>query len=120
VIRRKTNRRHMIGDHHGRTAGRATLLLRAMDEILGTHRGARAAVLGGYAPRSRTGWMWDLSVSTDHDFYIDVAATTAILVHNCAALDGRLAARVDQLHGALDSIAQDRRTTAVMSTPGGS
>jgi hypothetical protein len=27
----------MIGDHHGRTAGRATLLLRAMDEILGTH-----------------------------------------------------------------------------------
>ena len=38
VIRRKTNRRHMIGDHHGRTAGRASLLLRAMDEILGTHR----------------------------------------------------------------------------------
>ena len=38
VIRRKTNRRHMIGDHHGRTAGRATLLVRAVDEILGTHR----------------------------------------------------------------------------------
>jgi hypothetical protein len=38
MIRRETNRRHMIGDHHGRTAGRATLLLRAMDEILGTHR----------------------------------------------------------------------------------
>jgi hypothetical protein len=32
------NRRPMIGDHHGRTAGRATLLVRAMDEILGTHR----------------------------------------------------------------------------------
>jgi hypothetical protein len=28
----------MIGDHHGRTAGRATLLVRAMDDILGTHR----------------------------------------------------------------------------------
>jgi DNA-binding XRE family transcriptional regulator len=28
----------MIGDHHGRTAGRATLLVRATDEILGTHR----------------------------------------------------------------------------------
>jgi len=28
----------MIGDHHGRTAGRATLLVRAVDEILGTHR----------------------------------------------------------------------------------
>jgi hypothetical protein len=28
----------MTGDHHGQTAGRATLLARAMDEILGTHR----------------------------------------------------------------------------------
>jgi uncharacterized protein (DUF2384 family) len=37
VIRRKTNRRHMNGDHHGRTARRATLLVRAVDEILGTH-----------------------------------------------------------------------------------
>jgi DNA replication protein DnaC len=27
----------MIGDHHGRTAGRATLLVRAVDGILGTH-----------------------------------------------------------------------------------
>jgi hypothetical protein len=33
VIRRKTNRRHMIGDHHGRASGRATLLVRAVDEI---------------------------------------------------------------------------------------
>jgi hypothetical protein len=24
----------MIGDHHGRTAGRATLLVRAVDEIV--------------------------------------------------------------------------------------
>jgi hypothetical protein len=38
VIRRKTNRRHMIGDHHRRTAGRTTLLVTATDEILGTHR----------------------------------------------------------------------------------
>jgi hypothetical protein len=41
VIRRNTNRRHMIGDHHGRTAGRATLLVRAVDEILGTHTDQR-------------------------------------------------------------------------------
>jgi len=27
----------MIGDHHGRTAGETTLLVRAVDEILGTH-----------------------------------------------------------------------------------
>jgi hypothetical protein len=38
VIMRKTNHRHMTGDHHGRTASRATLLVTAADEILGTHR----------------------------------------------------------------------------------
>jgi hypothetical protein len=27
----------MIDDHLGRTAGRATMLVRAVDEILGTH-----------------------------------------------------------------------------------
>jgi hypothetical protein len=27
----------MTGDHHGQTAGMATLLVRAVDEILGTH-----------------------------------------------------------------------------------
>jgi hypothetical protein len=43
VIRRKTNRRNMIGDHHGQTAGSAALLVRAMDGILGTHSGRRAA-----------------------------------------------------------------------------
>jgi hypothetical protein len=32
------NRMHMIIDHHGRTAGGTTTLLRAVDEILGTHR----------------------------------------------------------------------------------
>ena len=37
VVRRNMNRRHMTGDHHGQMAGRATLLARAMDEILGTH-----------------------------------------------------------------------------------
>jgi hypothetical protein len=37
VIRRKTNRRHMIDDHRGRTTGRAILQLRAVEEILGTH-----------------------------------------------------------------------------------
>ena len=38
VIRRKTNRRPMIDDHQGPSAGRANLLARAMDGILGTHR----------------------------------------------------------------------------------
>jgi hypothetical protein len=41
LIRRNTNRRHIIGDHHGRSAGRATLLVRAADGILGTQRQPR-------------------------------------------------------------------------------
>src|SRR5512142_162952 len=51
VIRRKTNRRHMNGDHHGRTARRATLLIRAVDEILGTHSHAAPGNLGQLARR---------------------------------------------------------------------
>ena len=38
VTRTNTNRRHMSGDHHGWPAETATLLVRAMDEILDTHR----------------------------------------------------------------------------------
>ena len=41
VIRRNTNRRHIIGDHHGRSAGQATHLVRAADGILGTQRQPR-------------------------------------------------------------------------------
>jgi hypothetical protein len=33
----------MTGDHHGRGVGRATLLVRAVDAILGTHTAAQAA-----------------------------------------------------------------------------
>jgi hypothetical protein len=39
VIRRKTSRRHTTGDHHRRAARGATLLVRAVDGILGTHTG---------------------------------------------------------------------------------
>ena len=49
---------------------------------LRTPSGGTATVLGGHAPRDRSGWMWDLTIPGNHDFYI---ATTAadILVHNC-------------------------------------
>ena len=56
VIRRNTNRRHMIGDHHGRTAGRATLLVRAVDEILGTHT-ARTATATARSARGKPSWL---------------------------------------------------------------
>jgi hypothetical protein len=38
VIRRKTNRRHTTGDHHGQAARMASLLVIAADGIPGTHR----------------------------------------------------------------------------------
>ena len=79
--------------------------------------GGRAMVVGGHQARSRSGWMWDLTIPRDHDFYVYAAADTAILAHNCAMSETeRLAARVDEIHGVLDPIAQGQRTTAVMST----
>jgi hypothetical protein len=38
VIRRKTNRRHMVGDHHGRTAGRQPCWSGPWTTFFGTHR----------------------------------------------------------------------------------
>jgi hypothetical protein len=48
--------------------------------------GATAVALGGWAPRDSAGWMWDLTIPGDHDFYIDTAAAP-VLVHNCAAVN---------------------------------
>ena len=41
------NRRHMMGDHDGQSVGRATLLVRAVDVILGTHRCLRRRLARG-------------------------------------------------------------------------
>jgi hypothetical protein len=55
---------------------------------LRTPAGGTATALGGHAPRHRSGWMWDLTIPGNHDFYI---ATTAapVLVHNCPTNLGR-------------------------------
>ena len=45
VIRRNTNRRHMIVDHRGPSVSRATLLIRTADEVFGTHTQRRARIL---------------------------------------------------------------------------
>ena len=37
-----------------------------------------ANVLGGYAPKDRAGWMWDLTVHGDHDFYIEAATVMSL------------------------------------------
>jgi hypothetical protein len=62
---------------------------------LRTPAGADAVVTGGYVPRQHDGWMWDLTVTSDHDFYVvpvqhsshyrypEAKASTPVLVHNC-------------------------------------
>jgi RHS repeat-associated protein len=49
---------------------------------LTTPTGTTATALGGHNAHTPTGWMWDLTIQDDHDFYIQTAATD-VLVHNC-------------------------------------
>jgi hypothetical protein len=35
-------------------------------------------------PRDSTGWMWDLTIPGDHDFYVTVSGAS-VLAHNCPA-----------------------------------
>ena len=51
---------------------------------LRTPAGGTATVLGGHAPQDRSGWMWDLTIPGDHDFYVATNAAD-ILVHNADA-----------------------------------
>jgi hypothetical protein len=78
---------------------------------LRTPAGGTATVLGGHAPRDRSGWMWDLTIPGNHDFYI---ATTAadILVHNCTLGEG-IAARARELQSQVPEDQQGRVTMAV-------
>jgi RHS repeat-associated protein len=57
---------------------------------LRTPVGQSAMVVGGWVPGVHTGWMWDLTVTRDHDFYVQVGPGNhrsgtyyAVLVHNC-------------------------------------
>jgi RHS repeat-associated protein len=71
---------------------------------LRTPSGGSATVAGGHIPEQTAGWMWDLTIPGDHDFYIDTAATT-ILAHNCPAGPGGESPKVsDILKGKLGSI----------------
>lgn len=46
-----------------------------------TASGGLVTVTGGHGAVRPAGWMWDLTIPGDHDFYVKVAAT-AVLVHN--------------------------------------
>ena len=58
-------------------------------EKLKTPDGATVTVVGGTVPKQHDGWMWDLTVpgNNDHDFYVVVTTTVAVLVHNCPTGD---------------------------------
>jgi hypothetical protein len=99
LVHHDTNRYDLTIRAHGRTAVIHTTSNHPFWDVT-THRwvkagalrygtdlrtpdGGTATVLGGHSPRDRYGWMWDLTVPGDHDFYIDTTAAD-ILVHNCS------------------------------------
>jgi large repetitive protein len=55
--------------------------------LLRTPSGGTATVVSGHQPRRDDGWMWDLTVQNDHDFYVSTG-TIAVLAHNCPVLLG--------------------------------
>ncbi|HEY6312254.1 MAG TPA: RHS repeat-associated core domain-containing protein [Streptosporangiaceae bacterium] len=79
-----TTRSHLFWDQDTRRWVKAGAL--KYGTHLRTPAGGTATVLGGYTPRHHDGWMWDLTVTPSHDFYIDTA-DTAILVHNISGCD---------------------------------
>jgi hypothetical protein len=76
VIRTTAN--HLFWDTTTRRWVKAASLHRG--DYLRTPTGATATVAGGYTPSQDTGWMWDLTIPGDHDFYIKTVAS--LLVHN--------------------------------------
>jgi Pretoxin HINT domain len=103
----QTTAHHRFWDQ---TTGRWTFAdALAAGDLLRTHGRAKASVVSGQVPAEATGWMWDLTIANDHDFYID-AATTAVLVHNCnIRLDS-----TGKVHGELPSYVPPDMTTEQM------
>jgi hypothetical protein len=63
-------------------------------EHLLTANGTPATADGGHTPADRDGWMWDLTIQQDHDFYVlpgvggsSSGADIGILVRNCGLND---------------------------------
>ena len=75
-----TTRNHLFFDVTTRSWVKAGAL--KYGTHLRTAGGGTATATGGYDPKDTTGWMWDLTVPDDHDFYV-TAGGSAVLVHNC-------------------------------------
>ncbi len=74
-----TTSNHLFWDPAARRWVKAGALLPG--GLLRSLGAARVTVAGGRSLASRAGWMWDLTVHADHDFYIDTTAGS-VLVHN--------------------------------------
>jgi acyl-CoA reductase-like NAD-dependent aldehyde dehydrogenase len=96
VIRRKTNRRHMISDHHGRVTDIATSLLTATDGILGTHNSARAAAIAAAE-----------AAIADAEARIADAERRIGICEAAADILGSLAGRLDRALAQLQTVPQD-------------
>jgi hypothetical protein len=100
-------------------------------EHLKTPNGQDAIADGGSTPANHDGWMWDLTVQDDHDFYVlpagegtdgyyhvDENGVTAVLVHNCPTKLSEIADKVQaQLKG--NDLAFNNRTVGIMRTSNG-
>jgi hypothetical protein len=71
---------HLFFDQTTHRWTRAAALRRG--DRLRTPGGRLALVITGITPKVTTGYMWDLTVLGDHDFYVGVASGS-LLVHNC-------------------------------------
>jgi len=107
-----TTSNHLFWDQAGSRWVKAAAL--RYGTRLRTPAGGAATVLGGHAPRDRSGWMWDLTIPGNHDFYVR-AAGTAVLVHNCGdetrALESGFV-EPTELHHVLPQQFRDRFTRA--------
>jgi hypothetical protein len=86
----QTTSNHLFWDVTTRAWVNAARLHRG--DHLRTPSGGYATVVAGWAPRDHTGWMWDLTIPADHDFYL-VTGTAAVLVHNQSCPTSRAARR---------------------------
>lgn len=76
----KTTESHPFWDAATRTWIRAADL--TTKARLRTAHGEVATLISGSRPHLRSGIMWDLTVQTDHNFYV-AAGVESLLVHNC-------------------------------------
>jgi len=75
-----TTSNHLFWDQSTHTWTRAAQLHRG--DQLQTPNHATASVVTGATSAVTSGAMWDLTINTDHDFFIDTIAAP-VLVHNC-------------------------------------